>query len=374
MISINFSNTVPLNDLGRGAHEQVNDLMTCISEVVKTGNFVLGEQVKKFEAELAEYVKVPFASGVANGTDALEIALRAIGARQSDIILATANAGGYARTAAERIGCATDYIDTEEYSALISIDSLKQYLKTGKSPAAVVVTHLYGNMADTRAITEICKNYGVAVVEDCAQSIGASLAGEMSGSIGKVSTFSFFPTKNLGALGDGGAVLTSDIEVAERVKSLRQYGWSSKYHVDSTGGFNSRLDEIQASVLSYRLKNLEADNSRRRRILSEYATAMSGKDVAGIWSLDTSSVGHLAVVRVGNRESFQRHFRNLSIETGIHYPILDTDQKAWSILDSYDLINSKKLQQEIVTIPCFPTMTEEEISRVVSALRTYEEN
>ena len=199
------------------------------------------------------------------------------------------------------------------------------------------------------------------------------MAGEKCGSVGMVSTFSFFPTKNLGAMGDGGAVLTSDFEVANRVKALRQYGWSSKYNVDSPGGFNSRLDEIQAAILSLRLKNLDADNSIRQGILSRYSAAMSGKGAVGIWRLDSTSVGHLAVVRVGNRDSFQRHFSNLEIETGIHYPILDTDQKAWASLNVPNLVNSKKLQKEIVTIPCFPSMTEEEISRVVNALKSYED-
>jgi dTDP-4-amino-4,6-dideoxygalactose transaminase len=342
--------------------------------VVSSGNFVLGEQVKKFEFELASYVNVEFASGVANGTDALEIALRAIGVSNQDTIVATANAGGYTRTAAERIGCITNYVDTDKDSALISIGALAQYLEDRERPAAVVVTHLYGNMADVRSIVQLCEKHDVPVIEDCAQSIGASLANEMCGSIGKVSTFSFFPTKNLGGIGDGGAVLTSDAFVAEKIQALRQYGWSSKYHVDSAGGFNSRLDEIQASVLSFRLKNLESENSKRRRILAAYSDALSDKYVSGIWSLDSSSVGHLAVVRVGNRGSFQHHFRNLNIETGIHYPILDTDQKAWSSLDAHGLINSEKLQQEIVTIPCFPTMTEEEIFRVVSALDTYKDN
>ena len=368
------SQVVPLNDLGRSKPEQVENLVACVGEVVKSGNFVLGDRVKKFETELAGYIGVEFAAGVANGTDALEIALRAIGVTRSDTILATANAGGYARTAAERIGCATDYIDTEENSALISIGALEKYLKMGKSPAAVVVTHLYGNMADIRAIAEICEMHNVEVVEDCAQSIGASVAGEMSGSIGRVSTFSFFPTKNLGAVGDGGAVLTSDVDIAQRVKALRQYGWSSKYHVDSAGGFNSRLDEIQAAVLSLRLKSLQDDNATRRIILSRYSDALLDKGAAGVWKLDASSVGHLAVVRVEDRDSFQQHFKRLNIETGIHYPILDTDQKAWKSSDVSNLINSQKLQQEIVTIPCFPTMTEEEISRVVFALNTYEQS
>lgn len=364
---------VPLNDLGRATRKQIDLLVTCVAEVMNTGTFVLGDQVKKFEVELADYINVPFATGVANGTDALEIALRAIGVSNQDTIVATANAGGYTRTAAERIGCITNYVDTDKDSALISLSALAQYLEDRDRPAAVVVTHLYGNMADVKSIVQLCEKYDVAVIEDCAQSIGASLANEMCGSIGKVSTFSFFPTKNLGGIGDGGAVLTSDALVSEKIRALRQYGWSSKYHVDSAGGFNSRLDEIQASVLSFRLKNLEAENLKRRQILSTYSDALSDKDVTGIWSLDSSSVGHLAVVRVGNRDSFQRHFRNLNIETGIHYPILDTDQKAWSSLNVYDLINSEKLQKEIVTIPCFPTMTEEEIFRVVRALDTYED-
>jgi len=365
---------VPLNDLSRLTSGEISNIHNLLLEVLKSGSYILGKQVKKFETEIASFIGVNFAFGVGNGTDALEIAMRSLGIKSGDEVVMTANSGGYSRIAAERIGATSKYVDVDMDLGLISAESLDAYLRNNTKPKAVVVTHLYGNAADVPAIVEICNPYGVQVIEDCAQSFGAQSGSLMCGGIGAVSTFSFFPTKNLGGIGDGGAVLTSNNEIAKRINALRQYGWASKYNVEILAGVNSRLDELQAAILSMRMSQVLTNNQIRRNILERYRIALADTKVTCLWSNDQGSVGHLAVVACSERDKLINHLNDRQIDTSIHYPILDVDQVAWrgevTLID--DIPNTRQLNNQIVTLPCFPSMTNEEIIRVSNALAEFE--
>ena len=210
-------------------------------------HYILGQEVQAFEQQFADYCGVSHCVGVGNGTDALELSLRVLGVQPSDRVAIVANAGSYSSTAVLAIGATPVWVDVDPLSMTMAPEQLAAVLAGGI--AAVIVTHLYGQLADIEALLSLARMAGVPLIEDCAQSHGARRHGRVAGSFGDLGCYSFYPTKNLGALGDGGAIVTSDEGLATQLRSLRQYGWSRKYHADAAGGRNSRLDEIQAAVL-----------------------------------------------------------------------------------------------------------------------------
>ena len=233
--------------------------------------------------------------------------------------------------------------------------------------------HLYGNVAPIEEIIDFARSKGAKVIEDCAQAFGAMAGNRHVGTIGDAGTLSFFPTKNLGALGDGGAVVTSSRATADLVRRLRQYGWDAKYQIRSVGGVNSRLDEIQAAVLRVRLGEVEASNERRRRIISRYRDATSSSvGLSWITRASQESVAHLAVVRSSQRSKLADHLSDLGIQTDIHYPVVDNKNGALAHrCATVNCPNAEAASIEILTVPCFPTMTESEIDRVCRALATF---
>ncbi len=254
---------VPFNDLSRAVLEDRERIVTAIGAVLDSGWFVLGPRVEAFEAALADSIGATHAVGVASGTDALELAIRATMPEGRSVVLTAANAGGYAAIAARRAGFEVRWADIDERT--LCLDSASVADRLDPDVGVVVATHLYGRMAPVEALVDLTRAAGAALVEDCAQAIGAERDGRMAGSFGDAAAFSFYPTKNLGALGDGGAVVTGSSAVADRVRSLRQYGWGAKYDAVLPGGSNSRLDELQAAVLLARLDGVAAGNARRRR-------------------------------------------------------------------------------------------------------------
>jgi aminotransferase EvaB len=261
---------IPLNDLARQNRLLRDGLATRAREVIECGQYVLGPECAAFEAEFARYCGVAGCVGVANGTDALELALRAAGVEEGHGVATAANAGFYTSTAIHAIGATPVYIDVAAQTHLINPQALRQALEC-TAVRAVIVTHLYGRLADVDAIAGICRAHGAIVVEDRAQAHGASRGGRKAGSFGLAGCFSFYPTKNLGALGDGGAVTTDDAAFAARLRELRQYGWDGKYQVGRAGGRNSRLDEMQAALLRIKLPHLDRWNEQRRGIARRYA-------------------------------------------------------------------------------------------------------
>jgi dTDP-4-amino-4,6-dideoxygalactose transaminase len=358
---------VPLNDLVRQNLRIHDDLVGSARRVIERGWYVLGSEGSGFETAFAAYCGVPHALGVANGTDAIELALRAVGVGGGDRVATVANAGFYASTSIHAIGARPLYVDVVAQTHSMNVDSLKRELARN-AVRAVVATHLYGRMADVEAIIAICKPLGIAVIEDCAQVHGATRNGKAAGSFGDAGCFSFYPTKNLGALGDGGLVTTSDAALAERLRELRQYGWGKKYQVSRTGGRNSRLDDLQAALLLAKLPQLDRWNDERRAIARRYANEIRHPRVECPRDFGTDNVAHLFVVRCEDRDGLGRHLESRDVSSDIHYPIPDHRQPAYSALSAVELPETERLAKEILTIPCFPEMEEEEISRVIDAV------
>jgi dTDP-4-amino-4,6-dideoxygalactose transaminase len=358
------SASLPVNDLSRAIAAQRSDLDRAMAAVLDSGWVVLGPQVRSFEEELASYLSVGHAVSVANGTDALTIALTALDCGPGDLVATVANAGGYATTAIRNVGAVPVYVDVDPATALMAADSVTTALDSGVR--LVVVTHLFGAMAPVQAIVDLCRPRGVKVLEDCAQAIGSERAGQRAGSIGDAAAFSFYPTKNLGALGDGGAITSDDAGFAEAIRSLRQYGWESKYTVGRTGGRNSRLDELQAAVLRVRLPLLDEGNARRREIHKRYAASSSHR----FFGVDDGSfVAHLAVLEVADRDRARAALEAVGIMTDVHYPIPDHRQP---VRAEHRLAGSLAVTEElagrILTVPCFPELTDSEVDRVCEGL------
>jgi dTDP-4-amino-4,6-dideoxygalactose transaminase len=359
--------TVPLNDLARGASEQRLELHAAMERVVATGWYVHGGEHAAFESELASFLGVEACVGVANGTDALELAIRALSPPAGSVVLMAANAGSYASTAARRAGCAARYADVDRTTLTLDWAGVESALDD--SVSVVIVTHLYGRMADVAGICDGCARRGTRVVEDCAQAIGALGPSGRAGSVGDAAAFSFYPTKNLGALGDGGAVATSRPEVAEHIRRLRQYGWRSKYTVAEDGGRNSRLDELQAAVLRVRLPRVDGWNARRRSIIARYAEASAGTSVTVAPAIDVSHAGHLAVALSDERENVRNVLSEHGVQTDVHYPLADHRQEPFAAAyRDVHLPNTDWAQGRIFTLPCFPELTESEIEQVCDAL------
>ena len=346
------------------------DLGACLQRVVDSGWYVLGPQVRDFEAAFARYVGVGHALGVANGTDALTLALRALGVGPGQRVATVANAGGYASTAIRLLGAEPCYVDVDAQSLTMAPASLAHRLRDGPL-AAVVVTHLYGQMADIEPIAALCRQAGVPLVEDCAQAHGARREGRAAGAWGRIGCFSFYPTKNLGALGDGGAVVTDDSALAERLRALRQYGWGRKYEVALPGGTNSRLDELQAAVLLAKLPHLDAANDARRAIAARYSAALAGVPLRCPPAADESCVAHLYVVRTPRRAALQAHLTAQGIGCDVHYPLPDHRQPAWSGPDAPALPVTDAACAEVLSLPCYPGLTESQTARVIAAVRAF---
>ncbi len=361
---------VPLNDLSRGI-AQSTEVQAAILRVLESGRWVHGLEHDHFEVELAEYLGASYVMGVASGTDAIEIALRAIGCRPGSVVVTTANAGGYTSIASELIGCQVLYCDVDPLTLLIDPNHFKTL--ASKNISAVVVTHLYGNVAPVLQIKEICEEFGIKVIEDCAQAMGARVGESYCGTIGDIGTFSFYPTKNLGAIGDGGAIATNNSVYAEKIRSLRQYGWSSKYVMRDKGGMNSRLDEIQAAVLRLGLRKLDSQNIKRMDILKLYQESLIGSKFKFVSSSNSGNAPHLAVLRlpaVVDRDEFRKMMSEYSVQTDVHYPILDCDQTGrFEASHEVQLPSSRAAVEKIVSIPFFAELTPSEILYVCNTLR-----
>lgn len=366
---------IPMNDLSRAFARYGADVERVVLETLRSGWWINGPRGTSFAKAFAAYVGVPQCILVANGTDALELAMRALRCPAGSEVITVANAGGYTVTACRQAGLVPVFADVDEASQLLSFPSAVDALS--ERTAAIVVTHLYGNVVDVVALKAALAKAGfghVPIIEDCAQCHGARSNGRLTGSLGNIATFSFYPTKNLGAMGDGGAVVTSDPVLADTLRQLHQYGWSRKYEIAMAGGRNSRMDELQAAILETILPSLDELNEERQQIVDRYIAA-SGERVRFIERKEGSII-HLAVALADDRDGFRRHLSSRQIATDVHYPVLDVDQKGWSDLPARTspsgLSVARKSTGRIVSLPCFPGMTEEEISRVAEAIADWE--
>lgn len=357
-----------INDIGRQLAACLPAIEAALQSTLRSGQFVLGNKVREFEAVFSKYCGVDYAVSVGNGTDALEIALRALGISANDHVLTVANAGGYASAAIRACGAIPYYVDVDETTMSISVREFERALES--KPRAAIITHLFGKLAPMDELIPIAKKANVALIEDCAQAHGARLGKCFAGAFGVLACFSFYPTKNLGALGDGGAVITDNGMLAEKMRSLRQYGWKKKYHVTQIGGRNSRLDEIQAAVLLARLPFLDDDNARRREIAAAYRRGIKHPQINVPERCGHADVVHLMVIRCPRPAALAAHLDSLNIDSDIHYPLPDHRQPVY--FDSgVSLPVTEELAAEILTLPCHPAMTEAEIQHVIDACNDF---
>jgi dTDP-4-amino-4,6-dideoxygalactose transaminase len=360
---------IPFNDLKRH-FEATRDLVApAVERVMESGWYIFGREGARFEEEFASYCGARACVGLANGTDALELALRAVGVTAGSRVATVANAGFYTSTALLTIGARPVFVDVDRATHLMDLHALSKVVAEGVD--AVVVTHLYGMLHDMDKLRRVV-GPDLPVIEDCAQAHGAVRNARKAGSFGNASAFSFYPTKNLGAVGDGGALVTNDPDIAAKVRLLRQYGWNPKYHVTMRGGRNSRLDEMQAAVLSAKLPYLDRWNVRRREIAGRYTRGVHNPLVQTPALCGAEAIAHLYVIVCEHRASLRDHLAVAGVMTEIHYPVLDYRQaalagaSAWPALPASEWLNDR-----ILTLPCFPELTDEEVDFVIARINEW---
>jgi dTDP-4-amino-4,6-dideoxygalactose transaminase len=372
-MDMTLQNMVPQTDPGASYRAARGQIDAAVARVLDSGWYILGEEGAAFEREYGAWLGAETV-GCGNGTDALVLALRGIGIGPGDAVATVSHTAVATVAAIEMAGALPLLIDIEPDFYTMDPADLEAVLlrpPPGCPPvAAVIVVHIYGQAAALDEILAIAARHGVPVIEDCAQAHGATLHGRRLGTLGDVATFSFYPTKNLGAFGDGGAVATGDAELARRLRAIRQYGWEQRY-VSDIAGVNSRLDEIQAAVLRAKLPALDAGNARRREIASAYDSALTGIAPPARRD-DATHVFHQYVVRVNGRDGVQARLRAEGVATGIHYPVPVHLQPAYR-----DRLPMGPRQCEataaaagvIMSLPMFPEMTGGQVDQVCAALR-----
>ncbi|HEX7300687.1 MAG TPA: DegT/DnrJ/EryC1/StrS family aminotransferase [Solirubrobacteraceae bacterium] len=360
---------VPFADLGRATARVRPALDAAAARVFDSGWFVLGREGEAFEEEFAQAIGSRHAVAVASGTDAIELALRALGIGPGDEVVTQANTCVPTVAAIERAGATPVLCDVEPDAATIDPDSLRGAITP--RTRAIVPVHLYGQVGDLDAVLALAAEHGIAVVEDCAQAHGAALAGRAAGTTGLLGAFSFYPTKNLGALGDGGAVVTGDEALAEHLRLLRQYGQADRYH-HVQHGVNSRLDELQAALLRAKLAHLPADNARRNAIAARYDEALADGPVRPLARLaDRDHAFHLYVVIAPDRQALQSALERHGIATLVHYPRPVHGHPPYAALGEgpVSLATSERLAAGVVSLPMYPELTDAEVDYVSGVLR-----
>lgn len=362
---------VPVADPLRFDETESVAIRRALDEVISTGPLVLGPWVDRFEHDFARFLgdgsEEPRVVGVGNGTDALTVALLALGVPAGTSVLVPVNDGGFASTAARAAGLVPVATDTDETTQLVDVAALEAALTA--DVRAVVVTHLHGQPVDVDAILAWGRDRELLVVEDAAQAHGATLGERRIGTLADAATFSFYPTKNLGALGDGGAVVLADATIAQRARQLRQYGWDERFHAALPGGRNTRLDALQAAVLAARLGHLDRNNARRREVVARYREALGGSDAVVLGDAP-GAVAHHAVVVHPDRDSLAAVLHGDDVATTVHYPWLVTEMPGLEMHPA-DTPRADRGRRHKVSLPCFPGLTDDEIERVSDALRKW---
>ena len=368
MSNLNPKPSVPFYDLSRKISKYRIEINKAFTNTIDSGNVVLGSEVANFEKEFSEYLGADYCVGTANGTDSIELALRAIGAGLGTKVATCANAGGYSITAINCVGASPIYMDVEIHTRNISLASVQNAIREGAE--VVIATHLYGMaIAEISEISLYCKARNVILIEDCAQAHGAEIDGKKVGTFGSLSAYSFYPTKNLGALGDAGAVVTNSIDYFSRLLKLRTYGWSEKYKTDIQGGRNSRLDEIQAAILRVFLRHLEVDNAKRLEIANFYDKNIDCEDIfKPVWA-EKQYVAHIYPVTSKFRDAHLEKLFKAGVGYAIHYPIPDHHQQI-SEGKFGDMKNTETLSKSIFSLPCYPELTMAEAELVVETINS----
>lgn len=358
------------NCLDKGFYRFQKEFEDAALRVLRSGWYIMGKELERFEEEFAQYLGAKHCVGTASGLDALILACRAAGIQDGDEVIVQANTYIATVMAVTIAGATPVFVEPDEY---FQIDADRIEEKITNKTKAVIVVHLYGQAAKMDRITELCRKHDLRLIEDCAQSHGADYQGRMTGTFGDIGCFSFYPTKNLGAFGDGGAVVTDREDYRDRIRMLRNYGSRVRYYNEEVG-MNSRLDELQAALLSVRLKHLPELTEERRKIAKRYLEEIHNEKI--LLPKEREGAGHVYhqfVIRCRERQALIEYLKGRGIDTIIHYPVPPHLSQAYSYLGYHkgDFPVTETYADEVLSIPMFNGLTEEEQGRVIDALNQF---
>jgi dTDP-4-amino-4,6-dideoxygalactose transaminase len=362
---------IPVANPGAQVRMLAQPIRDAIERVLSSGQYILGEEVRAFEQEFANFLGIGFCIGVANGTEAIAIGLKAVGVSGGDEVITVSHSAVATAAAIEQIGAVPVFADIDAASRCLAPEAVPPLVSSRTK--AIVPVHIYGQPARMEEILALARHYNLRVVEDCAQAHGAEVCGKKVGTFGEAAAFSFYPTKNLGAVGDGGAVVTNSPEIAEQVRSFREYGWKHR-RISLTPGVNSRLDELQAAILRVKLPHLLAQNARRREIAEHYRASIDGDKIVSPAKVDgTLHAMHLFVVECDQRESLQSFLHGEKIATARHYPMAIHQQPAYlgRVRGDDALLCTEALYRRILSLPMSAELSAEQVERVCKALREW---
>jgi len=370
-------NKIPFLELKEINSKYIDDITQHCEKTIRSGWYVNGTQKKQFEENLARYNKLPYAIGTSNGYDSLRLIFKSLiitgKLKIGDHVIVPSNSFVASALAISENGLIPEFVDINKDDFLICKNSLID--KTTNKVKAILIVHLYGQICWSNELKQIIERHNLIVIEDNAQAIGAELNGVKSGAIGLASAFSFYPGKNLGAMGDGGAICTKDLELYQIIKAASNYGASNKYTHDILGD-NCRLDEIQAAVLNIKLPHLNDENTKRRSIAKKYDEGIRNESIQlpKLPLQQLSHVWHLYVIQVENRNDFQEYMNLNGIETMIHYPIPIHKQQAYKKYNDINLINCETAQCKIVSIPLNSCLDHQSVEYIISTMNKYQIN
>jgi len=360
---------VPFLDLSRQETELSDEISDAFARVLRAGNFILGDEVQSFEDEFAAYCGTGYGVGVASGTDALVLALKATGLQPGDDVLVPAFSAPPTGVAIALAGGHPIFVDIDLLTFNIDCNLIEAAI--GPATRFLVVVHLYGGGADMPALMEIAARHDLAIIEDCAQAHGTALGGKKAGAWGRAGAYSFYPTKNLGAYGDAGMVVTRDEDLARRLRSLRNYGKSGRDRLEEVG-MNSRLDELQAAMLRVKLRYLDDWNISRKRLASRYLEGLKGLPLQlPMWKEGDGHCFHLFVIACEERDELADHLVNYGIETGIHYSIPLHLQKPFMDASGTPCPRAEWAAKSVLSLPLYPQLRDDEQDRVIEGIREF---
>ncbi|MEK6832863.1 MAG: DegT/DnrJ/EryC1/StrS family aminotransferase [Nanoarchaeota archaeon] len=364
---------IKLADVKSSYLEHKEEIDSAIHRVLDSGWYILGKEVSSFEGEFASYIGTKYAVGVANGTDAIEIALRACELPPGSQVITVSNTVTATVAAIERAGLVPVFVDINPFTLTMDSTRIEEMLTFPdyRNVKAIVPVHLFGNPADAKDLIRIANKYGLKIIEDCAQAHGASIHGAFCGTFGDLGAFSFYPTKNLGAIGDGGAVVTSNKELYDKLIMLRQYGWKNRYESEMQG-INSRLDEIQAAILRVKLKYLDSDNNKRITLAGLYNSLLCDRVVTPQCKFGHRHIYHLYVVQAEERDELRQHLKENNIESAIHYPVPVHSQKAYQWKYKYMYLpNTEEVKNKILSLPLHPYLSTNDVENISNIMKRF---
>ncbi|MDG0964325.1 MAG: DegT/DnrJ/EryC1/StrS family aminotransferase [Opitutales bacterium] len=363
---------IPFGDPSASYKAHKSEIDFAIKRVLDSGWYVLGNEVKLFENEFAAFHGKNFlTTGVANGTDAIALCLQGLGLGIGDEVITPSHTAVATVAGIEQAGCTPVFADIDPVSRCIDPNSIQKRITPNTS--AIMPVHIYGQPANMHRILKIAEDYNIKIIEDCSQAHGAEINGQRVGSFADASAFSCYPTKNLGGTGDGGAILCRSLELAEKIKSLRQYGWNQERE-SLIGGFNSRLDELQAAILRVKLKHLTDDNAKRRKIALRYNIAFQDLPLT-LPALAENELHamHLYVIECERRNELMEYLRSHQIGASLHYPLAVHQHTAYSnrIPGEDDLPVTERFYQKNLTLPLYPELSDKKVDHIISSVTSW---